>query len=167
MNKNTFWSMWKKTMFISIIFELIFAWVLVKLFGNHYEGESILGDVILVIFIMWGIQLFFSLKDLLFWYLNYKLNQKELVDSEVQFLILNKFPPPNKTFDLDNPEFYYQDIVENELLTPEIRMMGYQKYMTFMKNETFGSLIRNVVMNNSYKESIKRYSNYCDNNVVV
>lgn len=79
---DTYWSIKKKSFFISLMFELIFSWVLVKTFGNHYQGENILGDILVLILILWGIQVLLSIKDLISWYINFKLNEKQLIDME-------------------------------------------------------------------------------------
>ena len=161
---NNYWTFVRKTLFIGVMFELLFSFVLVKIFGNHREEESLLGDVLLLILIFWGIQLLFSIKNLLSWYINYKFTHKELLDGEIQFLIKNKFPKPNETFDLDNPEYYYQDIVDNEEIQFNTRLLSSQKLTQMTNNITFGGVIRSLIMNSIYKKSMKRYFDYCNQN---
>jgi hypothetical protein len=153
---------WKKSMAVGILLEVAFAWVLVRMFGNHYDGEGIWGDVFLLILVFWGIQIFFGLKDLLFWYVNFRINRDDLLSEEVTFLKENDFPSPDASWDLDNPDLYYQDVMNNEELPASTRILASQKYATMLRNEGFGKMIRAVVLGNSYKASLARYKKYCD-----
>ena len=149
-------------MAVGILLEVAFAWVLVRMFGNHYDGEGIWGDVFLLILVFWGIQIFFGLKDLLFWYVNFRINRDDLLSEEVTFLKENDFPSPDASWDLDNPDLYYQDVMNNEELPASTRILASQKYATMLRNEGFGKMIRAVVLGNSYKASLARYKKYCD-----
>jgi len=149
------------------MFELLISWILVKTFGNYYQGESVLGDVLLLILILWIIQILLSTKDLISWYINFKLNEKQLIDMEVEYLINNKFPKPHETFDVNDPSSYFQDITTNEELSPELRILGSQKYMTLVLNETFGRIIRSMVLENALKKSLQIYLNYCIKKVLI
>lgn len=161
MSDKSVQKIWKKSMAVGILLEIAFAWVLVKMFGNHYDGEGIWGDVFLLILAFWGIQIFFGLKDLLFWYVNFRINRDDLLSDEINFLKENDFPSPDASWDLDNPDLYYQDVMNNDGLSVNTRILASQKYASMLKNEGFGSIIRAVVLNNSYKESLARYKDYC------
>jgi hypothetical protein len=162
MSDNLIGKIWKKSMAVGILLEVAFAWILVKTFGNHYEGEGIWGDVFLLILAFWGVQIFFGLKDLLFWYINFRINKEALLFTEVDFLKENEFPSPEASWDLDNPDIYYQDVMNNEELPVRTRILASQKYTTMLRNEGFGNMIRAAVLNNSYKESLTKYKQYCN-----
>lgn len=162
MSDNLVGKIWKKSMAVGILLEIAFAWILVKTFGHHYEGEGIWGDVFLLILAFWGVQIFFGFKDLLFWYINYRINKEALLLAEVEFLKENKFPSPEASWDLDNPDIYYQDVMNNEELPVNTRILASQKYTTLLRNEGFGNMIRAVVLDNSYKESLAKYKQYCN-----
>jgi hypothetical protein len=162
MSENLVKRVWKKSILIGILLEIAFAWVLVKIFGNHYEGEPIWEDVLLVIVAFWGIQIFLGFKGLLFWYINFKMNRDDLLKAEVDFLRENNFPSPDASWDLDNPDLYYQEVMNNEELPMNTRILASQKLATMFKNEGFGSMIRALVLNNSNKDSLARYKDYCN-----
>jgi hypothetical protein len=162
MDNNLVGKIWKKSIAIGILLEIVFAWILVKMFGNHYEGEGIWGDVFLLILAFWSVQIFFGLKDLLFWYINFKINRDDFLRAEVDFLKENEFPSPDASWDLDNPDLYYQDVMNNEQLPVNTRIHASQKYTAMLRNEGFGNMIRAVVLNNIYKESLSKYKIYCD-----
>ena len=149
-------------MAVGILLEVAFAWILVKTFGSHHEGEGIWGDVFLLILAFWGVQIFFGLKDLMFWYINFRINKEALLFAEVTFLKENEFPSPEASWDLDNPDIYYQDVMNNEELPVSTRILASQKYTTMLRNEGFGSMIRAVVLTNSYKKSLAQYKQYCN-----
>lgn len=100
----------------------------------------------------------------MFWYINYRLNKKTLLSAELDFLKENEFPSPDASWDLDNPDIYYQDVMNNEEVPVNTRILAGQKYSAMMKNEEFGKVIRAVVLNNCYKESLSRYKAYCHRN---
>jgi hypothetical protein len=162
MGDNLVGKIWTKSMVVGIILEVAFAWILVKTFGSHHEGEGIWGDVFLLILAFWGVQIFFGFKDLLFWYINFRINKQVIPLTEVNFLKENKFPSPEASWDLDNPDIYYQDVMNNEELPVATRILASQKYTTMLRNEGFGNMIRTVVLTNSYKKSLAQYKQYCN-----
>ena len=82
--------------------------------------------------------------------------------AEVDFLKENKFPSPEASWDLDNPDIYYQDVMNNEELPVSTRILASQKYTAMLRNEGFGNMIRAVVLGSSYKESLAKYKQYCN-----
>jgi hypothetical protein len=162
MSESLVGKIWKKSMAIGILLEVAFAWILVKTFGHHYEGEGVWGDVFLLILAFWGVQIFFGFKDLLFWYINFKMNRDVFLNAEVDYLRENKFPSPDASWDLDNPDIYYQDVMNNEELAVNTRITASHKYASMLRNEGFGNMIRAVVLNNIYKESLAKYKQYCN-----
>ena len=162
MGNNLVGKVWEKTLIVGFLLEIAFAWILVKLFGNHYEGESIWGDVFLLIAIFWGVQILIGFKDLLFWYINFRINRDDFIGAEVEYLKRNNFPSPEASWDLDNPDIYYQDVMNNEMMPIETRILASQKYVTMTQNVGFGKFIRSIVLNNVNKVSLARYKELCN-----
>lgn len=146
---------------IGMAFEFLFAWILVMLFRSSYDNSSVLGDVVQLVLIFWGIQLFFAIKNGIYAIIISNLYRKDAVDLYLETFIKNKMPEPNQYFHVDDPDIYLRDAMEDTSLSGDARVVAATLFATQQSFINTGKYLGLYLFNKTIKELLKRYLHHC------
>jgi hypothetical protein len=111
-----------KNYIISLIIDLFLAIILVSIFRSSYSQDSFISDVVLYFIVIAVITIILGIKNGLVSYLLLLFVGEDEINLIVKGLIEYNLPKPTDWYDIDNPEDYFSDVVNNESESTKARM---------------------------------------------
>lgn len=157
----TFFQTYKKY-FIGSIIDLFLAVILVYVFRSSYSEDSFISDVVLYFIVIAVITIILGIKNGLVLYLSVLFVGEEDINTTVNALIDNNLPKPSVFFDIDNPEDYFNDVVNNESESDKARMYSVGVLTIYSTLRAHSKFVNLYLYSKMMKQALRRYLKICE-----
>ena len=157
----TFFQTYKKY-FIGSIIDLFLAIILVYMFRSSYSEDSFISDVVLYFIVIAVITIILGIKNGLVLYLSVLFVGEEDINTTVNALIDNNLPKPSVFFDIDNPEDYFNDVVDNKSESAETRMIAIGVVTMYSILRSYSKFVNLYLYSKMMKQALRRYLKLCE-----
>ena len=80
----------------------------------------------------------------------------------VKALVDNNFPKPSAIFDIDNPEDYFNDVVDNKSESAETRMIAIGVVTMYSILRSYSKFVNLYLYSKMMKQALRRYLKLCE-----
>ena len=157
----TFFQTYKKYIIGSII-DLFLAIILVYMFRSSFSEDSFISDVVLYFIVIAVITIILGIKNGLISYLLVLFFGQDDIDKIVKALVDNNFPKPSAIFDIDNPEDYFNDVVDNKSESAEARMIAIGVVTMYSILRSYSKFVNLYLYSKMMKQALRRYLKLCE-----
>jgi hypothetical protein len=157
----TFLQTYKKYIIGSII-DLVLAIILVYMFRSSYSEDSFISDVVLYFVVIAVITIILGIKNGLVTYLLVLFVGEDDIELIVKNLVDFNLPKPSVLFDIDNPEDYFNDVVNNESESTKARMLAIGVTTIYSYLRSHSKFVNLYLYSKTMKEALRRYLKICE-----
>ena len=157
----TFFQTYKKYIIGSII-DLFLAIILVYMFRSSFSEDSFISDVVLYFIVIAVITIILGIKNGLVLYLSILFVGEEDINTTVNALIDINLPKPSVFFDIDNPEDYFNDVVDNKSESAEARMIAIGVVTMYSILRSYSKFVNLYLYSKMMKQALRRYLKLCE-----
>lgn len=154
-----------KTLIISFLIDLSIAVILVSIFRSSYSNDSFISDVILYFFVIAIITILLGIKNGFVTYLTTFFIQEDEINEVLNHLIKYNYPKPTDWYDIDNPEDYFTDVVNDELNTSESRIHASSVVTMYTMLRGTYKFVNLYLYSKLMKKVLRKYLKYCEKNI--
>lgn len=150
--KRNIWSAYG----IRILLEYIVIYILLKLFASEWDKDSKFGEAFIGVLILWGVEIFLSIKNALMSVILYKWKAKnEMVESMLYVFKRNNLPKPSDYY--SDADAYIEDVLTNEEASQEAKNLVSTIAGALMVYRANNIIVQGMLYQFALEEAIKRY----------
>ncbi len=153
-----------KNYIISLIIDLFLAIILVSIFRSSYSQDSFISDVVLYFIVIAVITIILGIKNGLVSYLLLLFVGEDEINLIVKGLIEYNLPKPTDWYDIDNPEDYFSDVVNNESESTKARMYAMAVVTMYSTLRNYSKFVNLYLYSKMMKKALRKYLKHCESN---
>ncbi len=153
-----------KNYIISLIIDLFLAIILVSIFRSSYSQDSFISDVVLYFIVIAVITIILGIKNGLVSYLLLLFVGEDEINLIVKGLIEYNLPKPTDWYDIDNPEDYFSDVVNNESESTKARMYAMAVVTMYSTLRNYSKFVNLYLYSKMMKRALRKYLKHCESN---
>ncbi len=153
-----------KNYIISLIIDLFLAIILVYIFRSSYSQDSFISDVVLYFIVIAVITIILGIKNGLVSYLLLLFVGEDEINLIVKGLIEYNLPKPTDWYDIDNPEDYFNDVVNNESESTKARMYAMAVVTMYSTLRNYSKFVNLYLYSKMMKKALRKYLKHCESN---
>ncbi len=153
-----------KNYIISLIIDLFLAIILVSIFRSSYSQDSFISDVVLYFIVIAVITIILGIKNGLVSYLLLLFIGEDEINLIVKGLIEYNLPKPTDWYDIDNPEDYFSDVVNNESESTKARMYAMAVVTMYSTLRNYSKFVNLYLYSKMMKKALRKYLKHCESN---
>ncbi len=153
-----------KNYIISLIIDLFLAIILVYIFRSSYSQDSFISDVVLYFIVIAVITIILGIKNGLVSYLLLLFIGEDEINLIVKGLIEYNLPKPTDWYDIDNPEDYFNDVVNNESESTKARMYAMAVVTMYSTLRNYSKFVNLYLYSKMMKRALRKYLKHCESN---
>ena len=153
-----------KNYIISLIIDLFLAIILVYIFRSSYSQDSFISDVVLYFIVIAVITIILGIKNGLVSYLLLLFVGEDEINLIVKGLIEYNLPKPTDWYDIDNPEDYFSDVVNNESESTKARMYAITVVTMYSTLRNYSKFVNLYLYSKMMKKALRKYLKHCESN---
>ncbi len=153
-----------KNYIISLIIDLFLAIILVSIFRSSYSQDSFISDVVLYFIVIAVITIILGIKNGLVSYLLLLFIGEDEINLIVKGLIEYNLPKPTDWYDIDNPEDYFNDVVNNESESTKARMYAMAVVTMYSTLRNYSKFVNLYLYSKMMKKALRKYLKHCESN---
>lgn len=153
-----------KAYFISLLIDLLLALLLVSLFRNPFSEDSFTSDVILYFVVIAIVTIILGIKNGIVALLTSLFTAKDEINAIVNRLIEVESPKPTDWYDIDNPDDYFNDVMNSETASTESRIYAAMVATIYLTLRAHSKFINLFLYSKIMKKALRKYLKYVENN---
>jgi len=153
-----------KNYIISLIIDLVLAIILVSIFRSSYSDDSFISDVFLYFIVIAIVTIILGIKNGLVSYLLLLFVGEDEINLIVKGLIEYNLPKPTDWYDIDNPEDYFSDVVNNESESAKARMYAMAVVTIYLTLRNYSKFVNLYLYSKMMKKALRKYLKHCESN---
>lgn len=152
-----------KAYFISLLIDLLLAFLLVSIFRSSYSEDSFMSDVVLYFIVIAIITIVLGIKNGVIAYLTSLFTAKDEINAIVKKLTEFESPKPTDWYDIDNPDDYFNDVMNNDFASIESRIYATMVVTMYITLRAHSKFINLYLYSKIMKKALRKYLKYCEN----